>query len=32
MTWPQLLEEVLPDAAARALVLTTLGIRPPPVG
>jgi type VI secretion system protein ImpA len=32
MTWPQLLEEVLPDAAARALVLTTLGIRPPSAG
>jgi type VI secretion system protein ImpA len=32
MTWPQLLEEVIPDAAARALVLTTLGIRPPPAG
>jgi type VI secretion system protein ImpA len=32
MTWPQLLEEILPDPTARAFVLTTLGIRPPPAG
>jgi type VI secretion system protein ImpA len=30
MTWPQLLEEIIPDPAARAAVLTSLGIRPPP--
>lgn len=30
MTWPQLLEEIIPDPSARALVLNTLGIRPPP--
>ena len=30
MTWPQLLEEIIPDPAARAVVLTSLGIRPPP--
>ena len=30
MTWPQLLEELMPDASARAAVLTSLGIRPPP--
>lgn len=29
MTWPQLLEEIVPDAGARAGILTTLGIRPP---
>jgi type VI secretion system protein ImpA len=30
MTWPQLLEEIIPDPSTRALVLNTLGIRPPP--
>jgi type VI secretion system protein ImpA len=30
MTWPQLLEEIIPDRSARALVLNSLGIRPPP--
>jgi type VI secretion system protein ImpA len=29
MTWPQLLEEIVPDAGARASILNTLGIRPP---
>jgi type VI secretion system protein ImpA len=32
MTWPQLLEEIIPDGAARAVILNTLGIRPPPAG
>lgn len=31
MTWPQLLEEIIPDATTRAQVLTSLGIRPPPM-
>ena len=30
MTWPQLLDEIIPDPAARAAILNTLGIRPPP--
>jgi type VI secretion system protein ImpA len=30
MTWPQLLEEIVPDAATRAAILSSLGIRPPP--
>lgn len=30
MTWPQLLEEIIPDPNARAAVLNSLGIRPPP--
>ena len=32
MTWPQLLEEIIPDPSTRALVLNSLGIRPPPAG
>ena len=32
MTWPQLLEEIIPDPATRAAVLNSLGIRPPPAG
>ena len=30
MTWPQLLEEIIPDPSTRAAVLNSLGIRPPP--
>jgi len=30
MTWPQLLEEIIPDVTTRAQVLNSLGIRPPP--
>ena len=30
MTWPELLEEIVPDATARSAILTSLGIRPPP--
>jgi type VI secretion system protein ImpA len=30
MTWPELLEEIVPDAASRSAILTSLGIRPPP--
>jgi len=30
LTWPELLEEIVPDAAARSTILTSLGIRPPP--
>lgn len=29
MTWPELMEEIVPDAASRAAILTSLGIRPP---
>lgn len=29
MTWPELLAEVVPDAASRSAILTSLGIRPP---
>jgi type VI secretion system protein ImpA len=29
LTWPELLEEVVPDAAVRQAILTSLGIRPP---
>jgi type VI secretion system protein ImpA len=29
MTWPQLLEEIVPDAAARVAIQTALGIKPP---
>jgi type VI secretion system protein ImpA len=29
LSWPQLLEEIVPDAATRAAILTSLGIRPP---
>jgi type VI secretion system protein ImpA len=31
MTWPELLAEIVPDTAARAGILASLGIRPPPV-
>jgi type VI secretion system protein ImpA len=30
MTWPELLEEIVPDALSRSAILTSLGIRPPP--
>jgi type VI secretion system protein ImpA len=30
MTWPELLEEIVPDATSRSAILTSLGIRPPP--
>ena len=30
MTWPELLEEMVPDAGSRAAIMSTLGIRPPP--
>ncbi|HTW25862.1 MAG TPA: type VI secretion system protein TssA [Acetobacteraceae bacterium] len=30
LTWPELLAEIVPDQDARAAILTTLGIRPPP--
>jgi type VI secretion system protein ImpA len=30
MTWPDLLEEVVPDRDARNAILTSLGIKPPP--
>jgi len=30
MTWPQLLEEIVPDESSRAAILTTLGIKPAP--
>jgi len=30
LTWPELLEEVVPDANVRQAILTSLGIRPPP--
>jgi type VI secretion system protein ImpA len=29
MTWPELLEEIVPDALSRSAILTSLGIRPP---
>jgi len=32
MTWPELLEEMVPDAGSRSAIMTTLGIRPPPTG
>jgi type VI secretion system protein ImpA len=32
MTWPQLLEEIIPDPSTRSAVLNSLGIRPPPAG
>jgi type VI secretion system protein ImpA len=28
LTWPELLEEVVPDATVRLAILTSLGIRP----
>ena len=30
LPWPELLAEMVPDATARAAILNTLGIRPPP--
>jgi type VI secretion system protein ImpA len=30
MTWPELLEEVVPDQTSRSAILSSLGIRPPP--
>jgi len=30
LTWPELLEEIVPDADHRGAILTALGIRPPP--
>jgi len=30
MTWPELLEEIVPDVMSRSAILTSLGIRPPP--
>ena len=30
LTWPELLEEIVPDAASRSAILSSLGIRPPP--
>jgi len=29
MSWPQLLEEIVPDPVSRSAILTSLGIRPP---
>ncbi|HEY3912437.1 MAG TPA: type VI secretion system protein TssA [Stellaceae bacterium] len=29
MTWPELLAEIVPDAASRSAILSSLGIRPP---
>ncbi len=29
LSWPQLLEEIVPDETARAAILTSLGIKPP---
>jgi type VI secretion system protein ImpA len=30
MSWPELLQEIMPDPATRNQMLTTLGIRPEP--
>jgi type VI secretion system protein ImpA len=30
LTWPELLQEIVPDADVRATILSSLGIRPPP--
>ena len=30
LTWPELLEEVVPDGGVRSTILNMLGIRPPP--
>ena len=30
MTWPELIEEIVPDITYRAAILSSLGIRPPP--
>jgi type VI secretion system protein ImpA len=32
MTWPELLEEMVPDAGSRSAIMSSLGIRPPPTG
>jgi type VI secretion system protein ImpA len=32
LTWPELLEEMVPDAASRSAIMSSLGIRPPPSG
>jgi type VI secretion system protein ImpA len=29
MSWPELLEEVVPDESTRVAILTSLGIKPP---
>jgi type VI secretion system protein ImpA len=31
LTWPELLAEIVPDAASRAAILSTLGIHPPSI-
>jgi type VI secretion system protein ImpA len=30
LTWPELLEEIVPDSTSRSAILSNLGIRPPP--
>jgi type VI secretion system protein ImpA len=30
LTWPELLEEMVPDAGSRSVIMSSLGIRPPP--
>jgi hypothetical protein len=30
MSWPELLEEIVPDIGQRMQILLSLGIRPPP--
>jgi type VI secretion system protein ImpA len=30
LTWPELLQEIVPDATSRSAILSNLGIRPPP--
>jgi type VI secretion system protein ImpA len=30
LTWPELLEEIVPDSTSRSAILSSLGIRPPP--
>lgn len=30
LSWPELLEEIVPDLSSRSAILTSLGIRPPP--
>ena len=32
MTWPELLEEMVPDPGLRSVILSSFGIRPPPGG
>ncbi len=31
LSWPELLEEIVPDVTLRGQILTSLGIRPPPI-